>query len=387
MELLKDPLVFWPLLLFISFGAVIIGAIIKQHKTDNLKLKSLLPGVTEMKMGRSGQAEYAGQIYFYEHFTGSKNNPAYLSIKIPLNTSGRFQVVKERAADVLFKKLGINREVQTGDAEFDKKHYILSDQPEFAASSLSRAESRQAVETIFLAGFSSVECGGGLEAKWEHFRLQQSTDAALVTRVLESLIALSKNIPAEAPQAVIDMMSPERKKVPYELIHAVPYVLGGAGFLCLLWLNASYRMLDGGKFFIQSLAWSLPLLIAFVFFVVRLLSGRSTAGREILTISFAALIGIPLFVYSGGAVYNGAQDHSLPAQHLALVREKHTTTSKNSTHYHVQVLSWRAKAGLEDFTVSQEAYDRIAPNRTWLNVVTRRGALNYEWLESYSIAV
>jgi hypothetical protein len=96
---------------------------------------------------------------------------------------------------------------------------------------------------------------------------------------------------------------------------------------------------------------------------------------------FAALIGIPLFVFGGMMVVNGSQDVSAAKEHTTSVISKYVSHSKNSTTCHIMVNPWVTGADPYNFTVAWSTYDRINIGDPCV-ITTRGGLLGKTWVSA-----
>jgi hypothetical protein len=108
-------------------------------------------------------------------------------------------VRRETTVDVAAKAKGVNREVQTGDAEFDAEVYVDSTAPDaVVAFVLSRDEARRAIRTLVVdEGFLKVvidDAKGNIEA-WLHTFEDRTPRAGRGARVFDAFATLVRNVP------------------------------------------------------------------------------------------------------------------------------------------------------------------------------------------------
>ncbi len=371
-----------PFLIFsVIFVSVVFLAIKQNAKLRQAVAQAMLvdPGGSSAPNGLGG--EYQGTPYTYRYFQGSKNRQPYLEIAIAHSFHYDFCVIREGWLDAFFKRAGINREIQTKDAAFDRDYYILSQRPEDAARCFASPEIRAAVSAILRTGFTEVKAEkGALTARWNRFRAER-LDQAAVTGVLDSLILIKQCAPfVPASRETSWPLWRIRKTVFY----AASIGSLAAGFLLYLIGSAVYRLLDPAAFFFETLKYSLPIFAMFVWFAALLLRGRASSHRELAVVFWTSLFGIPFLLLGAMMTANGVLDAQDPMSHDVSILEKYKTRSKNSTTYHIRTSSWREGHEDEHLTVGHGFYNTILPGESKMRLVTKPGALGYEWLDTYA---
>ena len=369
------------------FIVMIVGLILLQAFLRTRRTQTRIAGVMPGSLGKPGifssqlsRGEYQGVPYHYEYFSGSKNSPPYFRISIESPARTELCFVKESPIDVFFKRFGIDREVQTGDTDFDRSFYILSEDPAFAAAATASPEARGAVRAVLSSGFTRLRlCGGTLEAKWEKFRFADKLGPVAVNAALDSLILFSRGLPPEPRPA--GGWTPGR--VRKTALYTASIGSCAAGLIFYTWGSVAYNPLDDWTLFLESLKFSVPFFILFIWFGALVLRGRSSSHRDLTTVFWTSVFGIPWLTLALMILANGAFDQQEPAEHTVAVTQKYVTRSKNSTTYHVKVRSWRESHFEEHLTVPSGAYPAIVPGQTQFRVVTKPGALNFEWIDTY----
>lgn len=146
-----------------------------------------------------------------------------------------------------------------------------------------------------------------------------------------------------------------------------------------------YPPVDGGLLFLDSLKYSMPLLLLFAWAAVRLVRGRSSSHYEIVVVWGLALVAFPLVGLGLDTLMNGWLDNSASSSHTVVVRDKYVSKQKSSTYYRLVLASWRPKEGSEILEVSSSEYQRATPLHTKVRVVTKPGRFGFEWRVSYDI--
>lgn len=107
---------------------------------------------------------------------------------------------RERALDRRGKRLGINREVQLGDARFDAAVYIVSAAPDTVIREvLARAEARAAVTAVLQGAAGELVIGGGrIAARVEGVHLEDGPALRMIVDYLvflREVVAVPRDIP------------------------------------------------------------------------------------------------------------------------------------------------------------------------------------------------
>lgn len=373
------------LIIALLISAASIPFLLSKVRKQQRILSQLSEAVGAMRSGNVMTATHDGTPYRFRYFAGSKNSPSYFLINIDCPSSGEFEIAEESSMDRFFKKIGISSEIQTGDPEFDGDFYILADSFEFAYPIFSLPEKRQAVREVFDLGFNSIKHDGKtIEARWSPFQLDEDFDPSIITETVSQLVILSKNMPA-LPQSMMFLGRP-KWKAKKAAAFALPIIFIVAGIASLVIGLAWFEPLDATKIFLDSLRYSLPLLVFSLWLAVQLIRGRSGSHHELIWIVILSLVAFPLAGFGLETLFNGWLDFSPAATHSVRVTDKYTTRSKNSTNYYLLLDSWRKRGEAEKLKISVSLYRQIVPKRTIMKVVTKPGRYGFEWLVTYSVA-
>lgn len=97
--------------------------------------------------------------YYSAPIPGKKNSPdrpSCLRIRLPCGIPVSLLLNSENWYDRLSKRMGIARELKTGDVEFDALVYVRTSATHYAESFLAAAKRREAVLSLLTMGFQSV---------------------------------------------------------------------------------------------------------------------------------------------------------------------------------------------------------------------------------------
>jgi hypothetical protein len=368
-----------------AFVMVVIIVIFYQRRKQNKVLTRIGQALGAVKSGRVMSAVFAGTEYRFEHYPGSKNAPSFFRIFVDCPSSGEFKIVQEKGFDRFGKSIGLASEIQTGDPGFDDQFYIITDAVDFTSAYLMEVQKRQDIQNINRLGFNEILHDGKImEVRRTPFKMKQELDSSFVTAVLPLVQSLSRLQTLHFyPKTFGETVNWKARKI---TAIAVPAVLLGGGIASWIWSDQQFPPLDSFELLMDSLKTSLPSLGVFLCCAIGLLRGRSTAHRDLLVVLMLALFAFPLAGVGLETALNGWLDTAQAAAHETLVVEKYTTRSKQTTHYHVRVKSWRPHVQTEKLSVRAETYRAITPLQTKMVTVTKPGHLGFEWLVSHSIA-
>jgi hypothetical protein len=358
--------------------AVVAFAVIKTIKRKRQQQAELLEGPELVAKGASGEGTYEGATYRYKHFKGTDKAPPYFSIMIPCTSSGAFFITPETKFDRFFKKLGICVEIDTHDPGFDDTFYINTNAIPFTRSFLEKSENRRSIQALFELGFNYLKHDGQtLTLTWRNFprktQMEVETMEKAVAKLVEQGRSLAKIVTYETPE-------PSTWKLKRLFAFAFPILLAVTGIAAMIIALASYKPLDKGKLFVDSLKFSLPLLFLFTWFSIRLLKGRSSSHRELITVFFIALFAFPLAGFGYRGFLNGVLDDSPPAVHQVIVLKKYYKRNKNNYKYYAVVNSWRKPESTERLRIKKSFYNYLQPGSSTITITTKPGKFGFEWI-------
>lgn len=278
----------------------------------------------------------------------------------------------EKQLHRLGKSLGLNREVQTGDAEFDHHCYVDSPEAdEVLKRLLADAPSREAIAGLLKLGFQVQTSTQGVEA----FQLvplhagRSEVKAAEATRLLARLAGSVPTLDEHAfkpPGAA--------RNRPLAALVALLTVVGAGGALALeptlgVTVNraAAMALAVGGGLGLWAAGVALLSVVA---------RGSSNGLRALVVSALVTLLGLPAL---GGTLLlwaNQRLDGAPPAAHQVTVRAKHTSGSQ----HRVEVDSWEAGGRAVHVEASWVAFEQLHVGDV-TGVTVHPGALGLAWVE------
>jgi hypothetical protein len=279
-------------------------------------------------------------------------------VSVACESEGRFKVTKESGFDRFFKKYGITKEVQTLDKAFDDAYFIQSDTIDFVRQFFQPPEKRQAIPAVFDLGHTVVEHDGkAMKATCTPFHFKDERPPDFITGVVSRLAELSTDVPLVPQTPALDMGAWKTKRA---VTFAVPILGLIIGIPLMILGLVLYPPLDALSVLLDSLKYSLPLLLVFLWLAVKLIRGRSTSHHELIVAAVLALIAFP----SAGLGMSG-----------------------KTTDYNLVLESWRPGRRTETLEVSSWAYQRVVFNQTEVTIETKPGHFGFEWRVSYRVLV
>jgi hypothetical protein len=239
-----------------------------------------------------------------------------VSVRLDSRPMPALWIRRELGLDRMAKAIGLEREVQVGDAAFDQAAFISSSAPDAVVRSvLEPAEVRRLVQEILQRGYSVFLSKEGLRAStllgfWSGF------DGATVAPLLDLLAKLSAALPATDAAHASPLRRPSSP-----IVVIIPVLLGC--FATLFALAAGTRDLvhppiDNGHVALALLS-GLILWPPAVYLAARMLRGRPLVLLEMFAVALA-LLGVAPFV-GGSALFavNSGLDHAAATHHRARV--------------------------------------------------------------------
>ncbi len=320
----------------------------------------------------------AGHTYtlvYRKPVTGKNGRPSLLRFSVPAETKAQFKVKAENGFDRWCKRLGIAKEIQTGDAAFDDACYVRSDDVEFCRQYFDDAVSRQSILDLQNLGFKEIVLEGRqLQANWSGFEPSKHDRPDLDATAAARLLALADNLPSVKAGPDVRVTRRRRKCTIWLFV-------GEVGFAATLFFF-HYSPLYVGQLFVASLAVSFPAYLLFAWLAARLLRGTSTSHDNWLGLIVVAIFMIPLGGVAITSLLNAQLDRTPVTMHFEKISGKATHHSNKSTHYVLQYRSWVKPGEQLEYSVNHDDYERASIGVDEMHVATSAGALGVEWIHS-----
>ncbi|MDH5737656.1 MAG: hypothetical protein OEZ23_05065 [Gammaproteobacteria bacterium] len=342
-------------------------------------------GVTHIWKGIPGEVD--GLAYIYNIREGKLGLQGFF-LGVEATTGYDYAFKRETGFDRFFKKMGLSKEFQSGDEDFDNLIYVLSDNKQLHRQIVHNAEIREAIQNLFKlesqynfklkevrhrAGRLWIKIAGLSEFRKEDIPKVASTAVPVLKTVSESLIqSQSRSLRWKDPFIIrsVLLLSLSAGLLANGLIHLVR----------VFWIDIPFTM-DQIPLFVDALSLTAVIVVMFLIAVLLLL-GRSSRAHIVL-LEVLLIGGIGAFATSLVELrdLNIEWDNS-PGQEFDLVLEnKKIHRRRRATSYNLYVTGWLDSERREKITVSSEFYDSLKIGDR-LRLVQREGYLGYRWVEA-----
>ena len=291
---------------------------------------------------------------------------------------------RENGLDRLGKRLGINREVETGDAKFDHRVYVRSEteQPVVEAL-LAPAETRAAVLDLVESGFIVYLDGPRAVLSVTRVNPEPSTVSGEGARwLMTNLAAVAGRLPVV--QATSNLPRPNRGRA----LLCSAYVGGLLGLVAMLiktiWSDYPWHVIRVGALLGRGALWGMAAwaLVMLLFYLY--VRGRSHAMSYLVQAAVTLSIGLS----SAGALtayaINGALDRSGATTRQIQVLGRRAAKSDNGTTYYLRLRSWIPQKKVIELEVGWGTYTSFKDrhSKPWLRgaITTHAGYLGYSWV-------
>ncbi len=284
------------------------------------------------------------------------------------------------------KRWRINREVQTGDTEFDDRFYIQSDAPEeHIHAVLGSAETRQIVKTLFEHHCDSValkrpnlEAPGSDRRSGElavEYLTHALTDASFpqLVKELEWLIGETLLLRASLPLFVGEGKAVQkRRRVTWAYYALLIFIVLGivSGIIATFPVDAYPIAILWGA--------GAGALLLFVPVAYLLALGHARGVSHFKGLLMLGFFTIPMGVFTMGLGTNWLLDTSEPQTHRTVVVGK-TVCNRKNKHY-ADVQDWRDRRRSVTVRVGRRDCETTKPHDP-LVVVVREGFWGFAWVD------
>lgn len=279
----------------------------------------------------------------------------------------------EKKIDRTGKRLGLNRETQTGDAGFDQLVYLESEAPDaLVLAALSDPITRAGVMKCLELGASEIvlDQTGNLGALLPLTSADQITPARLEA-MLDALGAAAEAIPPlqgegghRSSASMISTVAVLGTLAAWPLFYLVEW----------LWSPIQSDLYQTATF------GGLALWLVSIPILALVLRGRATSLRDLATSAIALAFGFPLVGVDLLLTLNAVLDGSRPEAHATQVTNLRRRTGKNSAYF-VTVPSWHPGEATIEIQISSGVYSALASNQRVV-VTTRKGFFGWERMTS-----
>lgn len=303
-----------------------------------------------------------------------RHGPETFTVSLPVRIQSEFTLRKEKGVDRFFRKIGLVRELTTGDPLFDREYYIDTYHEKFTSTYFSDASKRSKVEAIFALrpDVSSVAFKGGAVV----ITVSPCPPESLSAEQIYSLVVMGSEI-GEAAE-VIPESRENRSRMADKALIGFSVIFALTGYIAITAGTIMYETDD------MSLAGYgiLAGLAGFVLFLVPAylaVRGRSSSLRVFTIIFFSWLIGFPCMGGGLPLLINGFWDSSAPVEYAVPITGSSKSTGGRSAYY-VHAQHWRDKNEITWLSVDSDTYENVRAGDT-LYVYVKPGALGFERID------
>lgn len=364
----------WVILAAVGVLVIIGGAVLmrgaKPLGASEGRVGNYLAGEAEARFCDGAPYE----VFFQPAVQGRGGHASQLTVRVAAPAPTTLTLRKETWFDRLGKTLGIAREHQTGDAEFDQDVYIRAASASYADLFLEHHDKRTAVLHLLDQGFQEVRLTGtDVEAAWVGFDPTTQDLPELPDDAARELLILAEDLPADDPEEAASQTDPRKF------------------FKVLLWtLAIGFAIVLVGAFIYPPIRTAELLAAGFLAFAVMypvfgILAGLLLHGRSTSHDQWGTLMGWGILLLGAGSVgavsvVNALADTAPPSEHNSIISNKHISTGRRgSKTFYVTVPAWDRPGETFDFQVGADEYNHVAPGRSRLCVLTGPGWLGLEW--------
>jgi hypothetical protein len=370
----------------ITLALIIIIAVRYDKKKRQQVLGQLADGKNQVKNNK-GTGTVNGIEYWFEYFSGSKNQPSYFQIGLSLSPRTSipvsFSVKKETAFDRFFMKHGITQEIQTGDSAFDEQFFIKTSFPDFVSLLFSKPVVRNSIQSVYHAGFNELQFRKHqLVAKHTPVKKDFAANEQKIEEIAIHLDGIAKAIIAEKNHPIPDIKQININQFVIFGLTAISLIFS---IIFLIIGMKTYHPFEGGAMFASSLPYGIISFLIFSYFALLVLRGRSTSHYELIGVWATSVISFILLSFGLFAMLNGKLDIARSRNIETVILRKYYTKNKSNYTYYTIVESWRDGKREERIRVSSYQYKNIIPNETGMLIETKPGRFGYEWLVRYEL--
>ena len=332
-----------------------------------------------------GEPESLGEIkYWYKNETKNKKKNLYIGLNCATAFQCQFRL--ERWMDRFFKRIGLSKEHQTGNPDFDRKIYLLCDNStaqEFISSHPIIAEQVVRMVDVQDYGFLLQEITVYKGRIWAVYQDQgkqgEQQTSLFVAHVVKMLQELGRPFDALP-------LGDSRQWVDPFLLRALVLSAVSSGlfmnavliFLRIQWTTFG-DVLDPGLFWRDVLVVSAVIFAVLLMIAIYFVGRTSRAHYVLLELLLLGSLGTIGAVYGELYDYNIEMDTAAAKSYESTVLSKRISRGRRSTHYYMTLQRWPSMARNEEVSIGSSMYQGIQVGDSMI-VTEHPGRLGYRWL-------
>lgn len=341
--------------------------------------------------GKTGTTQ--GINYRYDADSSLKGEVKAFKIAIDATEGHDFILKRERSVDRLFKHIGVSREYEIGNSEFDDLIYVISDDKLLHQQLSSSPDLVNAIIRLFSYRegmrnkVTELQCNSG--RLWATFSViegyQEHQAPFLAPKLVPHLSRIAEHLKAA------DYRGSVRGKDPFLIKAAI--ILAISSGLFLNGLTHMFRVhfsyfpinLDKHLLMTDTIIASITIITLLLFVAIRSLGRSARTHIVLIEILITGCIGDGLTTYTQLHEFNMARDRSETQEFITTLVSKSYSGRKN-THYYFYIENWTTEPHISrrKIEVSRELY-RSASRGSKLLIKQNSGYLDYRWVSSIAV--
>jgi len=299
-----------------------------------------------------------------------------------------FSLRHESMLDAWSKGVGLVQECQTGDVDFDRDFYILSDDPVVHRLLQTDTVLRGAIERAFkdcdfrLGTPKAIYVHGGRLSLSASPRESDPDDvAAACGSVVAALTAIAERL-NRGGIGLSDDRDPFPRRAACFLAISTGLAINGGIDLLHLYGPSFPALADSSAPMLIALAISVALILALAAAALQWMGRSARTHLVLFELLIAGGFGATVSAYSELRDYNIDFDHAAPRPVQAVISERYTThRSKGGTAYHLTLRGWPAGSHTA-IQVPYDVYDQLSLSQAVV-VAEHPGALGWAWASGF----
>lgn len=316
----------------------------------------------------------------------NKTKSVGLRIGVTAPTAYDFSFKPEKWRDWLSKRIGFSVEYQTGDAQFDKSVYILSNDARIHSALSQNAALRSDILRIFKvvaprsAVLKEVRCSGG--RLWAHYKLKTELNPDKIPVLAGQVVPALSRLTADLARAKVAGKSRLYDKFVLRaaiiLAISTGLALNGAAHLFRLLFIPIPFTADNSTLIL----WSLYCGAALLVLSVVLFLGRSARAHVVLIeVLLVGSLGAVLTSFVELRDLNMEWDLQPAVSYEVSTVSKRISSGRRSKSYYITISGWPNKNTTNEIQVSSSIYYRTGQGRD-LVLLQKPGFLKVPWVSA-----
>lgn len=279
--------------------------------------------------GQEATHRLDGMPYFVD-LTKRKGKITEFSIGTPLEAPW-FRLTREGGLDRFFKAIGMAREAESGDAEFDRLVYVAGDHPAVHALLRKSEPARAAIQEAFAAGFTRIASNGAcLTLDHPEGRNPTEDELALLRRLRAALVGLQ----GRSAKPFADGFLWKVVVVEAAVWSILAYAIGG---VVELFFNKQDYYLRSGPLILYGLGAALVLFVLLFGAIAVFLRGSSRGHRILVESAIVLALGLPTTGMQVVSDLNRGLDGETEVVFTRKINDVERKRSRRSTRYYLHL--------------------------------------------------